>query len=839
MYIIDMGFVEEIFRLLDQTDSTLVFPTENAARHWLCMYVRQRKASVLASRAIALDSFAKLFAPVDEKKPANKYHRLVFVSDFLSSRQTGLKYLYDDAFYPYRRRFISFLTAVLPQLSVLESCSGIGKTLYSDLSILKRRYKEFLEKYGLFEPEWEKHSADYYKGQSSDYVLVGYQGDIQMQKLMAQLGDIKSVSSLDLKVSKAPCYEHYKTQEAELEALFQRLQNLKKKGVSVSDIIISTPALDILRQRLEKKACEYNIPLSFMGSVDILATVPGRYLSSLMQCLSERLSFHSLESLLLNSALGYLDMSTNRSIIRFMIDNNIQGGSLDVKDDELIKALSRCGLTKELSFYKSFKSALISLKKSSDADELIRNLHVITSLLFSSDEFNKAPHQDSDVYSFILSQLSDLGRTLSSLGLKMDDIFGIFMDQIQRLSYVPQDKTAGIKVYRYGQDQLLYVPYHFVIGLSDANSQTKESDLDFLEDHEVSSRATYDVTQKLFEYYASSGDNVYISGSEASYEGSSSAPTYFILNNAVVEKSFIPEPVFEKSDAVSFAYASKTSFDETGEDLAKGASAFNRDPDSKPLSYSSISNYVKCPYMSFVESDYLPGAPEYFEPAKQDDSEIGSFLHSVIEGFMNLHLGEFLYPEHLDEYHSQIEKTMDRMLEQNIIFDPYMKASIRGNYLDSLKNALNLLLIPPKNPRTRGYVGPFKPLKNEYKLNKNPSYIGYIDTIIMDESGKIHLLDYKKGGADPTYQLVLYRRLYEENPQFGSDVGECLFYSMGKSSFRGFSSDDWLMQSQKLDEDIQRLRNGYSSGTWNATPSKEACQRCKERSICRRRFNLQ
>ena len=839
MYIIDMGFVEEIFRLLDQTDSTLVFPTENAARHWLSMYVRQRRTSVLASRAIALDSFAKLFAPVDEKKPSNKYHRLAFVADFLSSRQSGLKYLYDDAFFPYRRRFIPFLTSVLPQLSVLESCSGIGKTLYNDLSILKRRYKDFLDKNGLFEPEWKKHSADYYEGQSCDYVLVGYQADIQMQKLMAQLGDIKTVRSLDLKDGKAPCYEKYATQEAELEALFQRLQSLKKKGTSVSDIIISTPALDSLKQRLEKKACEYNIPLSFMGSVDILATVPGRYLSSLMQCLSERMSFHSLENLFLNSALPYQDMENNRSLIRFMIDNNIQGGSLEMKDDELFSSLSRCGLTKQLEFYKSFKSALISLKKSSDADDLVRNLHVITSLLFSSDEFNNAPHQDSDVYSFILSQLSDMGRTLSSLSMKMDDIFGIFMDQIQKLSYVPQDKKAGIRVYRYTQDPLLYVPYHFVIGLSDANSQTKESDLDFLEDHEVTSRATYDVTQKLFEYYASSGDNVFISGSEASYEGSSSAPTYFILNNAVVEKDFTQEPEFEKSDAVSLEYASKTCFDDSGEDLAKGASGFAKDPDAKPLSYTSISNYVKCPYMSLMEADFLKGAPQYFEPSQQDDTKIGSFLHSVIEGFMNLHLDEFLVPEHIDEYHSQLEKTMDRMLEQNMIFDPYMKASLRGNYLEPLKNVLNLLLIPPKSSRTRGYVGPFKPLKNEFKLNKNHSYLGYIDTIIMDESGKIHLLDYKKGEGDPTYQLVLYRRLYEEDPQFGTDIGECLFYSMGKSSFRGFNPESWQEQSQKLDEDISRLRNGFSSGLWNATPSKESCLHCLDRSLCRRRFNLQ
>lgn len=839
MYIIDMGFVEEIFNILDKTDSTLVFPTENAARHWLCMYVRHRRSSVLASRAIALDSFKKLFAPVDEKKPSNKYHRLAFVSSLLSSGQSGLKYMYDDAFYSYRRRFIPFLTSVLPQLSVLENCSGIGKALYSDLLTLRKRYKEFLNKNGLFEPEWEKHSQKYYKGPACDYVLVGYESDIQMQKLMAELGPLDSVRTLDLKEPKAPCYEKYKTQESELEALFQRLRELKNENVSISDIIISTPAMDSLRQRLEKKACEYNIPLSFVGSVDISATSAGRYLNSLMQCLSESLSFHSLENLLLNSALPYQDMSVNRSIIRFMIDRNIQGGSLEMKDDALFVSLSRCGLTKELEFYKSLKAALVALRRSSDAGDLVRNLHVITTLLFTSDEFNNSPQQDSDVYSFILSELSDLGRTLSSLSLKMDDIFSVFMDQIRRLSYVPQDKKAGIKVYRYGQDPLLYVPYHFVIGVSDANSQTKESDLDFLADHEVASRNTYDVTQKLFEYYASSGDSVFVSGSEASYEGSSSAPTYFILNDAVIEKDADRQPVFEKSDALSLTYALNTSLAASGENLAKGGSGFERDPDAKPLSYSSISDYVKCPYMSFVEEDLIKGAPKHFEPSQQDDIEIGSFLHSVIQGFMNLHLGEFLYPEYLDEYHSQLEKTMDRILEQNMVFDPYMKASIRGNYLDSLKKVLDLLLIPPKNAKTKGYIGPFKPLKNEHELNNNHSYIGFIDTVIMDKSGRIHLLDYKKGDVNPTYQLILYRRLYEEDPRFGTNVGECLFYSMEKTAFRGLDPDEWNEKSQKLDEDIQRLRDGYSSGKWNATPGKDACQRCHDRSICRRRFNLQ
>ena len=46
-------------------------------------------------------------------------------------------------------------------------------------------------------------------------------------------------------------------------------------------------------------------------------------------------------------------------------------------------------------------------------------------------------------------------------------------------------------------------------------------------------------------------------------------------------------------------------------------------------------------------------------------------------------------------------------------------------------------------------------------------------------------------------------------------------------------------QEQKLDHDIALIREGYTAGNWIATPSKDACQLCRERSVCRRRFNLQ
>ena len=545
-----------------------------------------------------------------------------------------------------------------------------------------------------------------------------------------------------------------------------------------------------------------------------------------------------MEGLLLNSALPYNYMDVNRALIRFMIDNNIQSGSLDVKDDPLFSALRKNGRTQELELYRTIKGALLSIRSSSDEQKLSKSLHSLTAHLFGTDEFNNSRPEDRDVYSFILSALSDLGKTLSDVSLDMDDMFSVFMDELEHLSYVPQDDRSGIRVYSYAQDQLLHVPYHFVIGLNDANSQVSERYLGFLEDHEVESRS-FDVTQRLFEYYGQSGDHVFISGSKATFEGSAGAPTYFILNDSVKQAEVADSPVFEKADALSLRHAAETSFAPAGTDLATGGSGFERDPDSKALSYSTIDSYAKCPYMTFVEIDLLKDCPDQFEPARQDDREIGSFLHKVIQAFMNAHLGKLVVPQNLDEYHRELETIMDSCLENDSIFDPYMKMSIRGNYLEPLKNVLNILLLPPDNSRTKGYVGAFTPLRNEYRLNKNPSFIGYIDTIIMDNNGQIHLLDYKKGSGSPTYQLVLYKRLYDENPEFGENVGQCLFYSFGSSSFKGFTPEIWERQSIKLDEDVEDLRTGFREGRWTARPSKETCQFCEDRSICRRRFNLQ
>ena len=829
-----MGLREEIFGYLDDGKTTLVFPTENAARHWLSMYVRQRKTSVLADRAIALDSFKAMFAPEHERKPSNKYHRLSFISSLLASRSSSLKYLYNDSFHYYRKRFIPFLVRILPDLEKMDSLVLRSKALYVDLQTLRRRYSAFLDQNGLFEPGWEKCDFKNYKGPQLDHLLVGYDCDIQMQKLMAELGDIKGVGALSINDSKDLLYRQYQTEEAELNALFQTLEDLKLKGVSTSDIIISTPALENLWPRLERKALELNIPLSLMGSLDISATVPGRFLFSLERCIDERLSFRSIENLLLNDALPYLDMDRNRKLVRFMIDKNIQSGSLNSGPDALAASLGDDELS---SFYKDLKNSLLALDKASDEQALSKALHAVAGFLFGPSEFNASCQGDRDVYSFILSELSNLGKVLSQVSLRMESMFAVFLDEVRTMSYVPQDARTGIRVYRYAQDQLLYVPWHFVVGVNDANSQIRESTMDFLEDHEVLKRETYDVTERLFDYYALCGDNVFMSGASASFEGAAGAPIHFILRDKVRTAEALTLEPFEKADLVSLSHARCTSMATHGPDFTTDGLGLPRDPKAKRISYTSISSYAKCPYKAFLSMDLLPKVPEMFEPAKQDDKKIGDFLHNVIQTFMEAHVGSFIAEQDLDSCHKEIEEILDRLLDENEVFDPFTKDSIRGNYHDALISVPDRILGPFGRKKVR--IGPFKPLGNELEITDKDSFYGRIDTVIEDVSGNIHLLDYKKGSASATYQLVLYRRLYEEDPIYGEDVGQCVFYSMKEAKLKGFDAQAWESQSQKLEQDIKSMCEGYARGDWKATPSKESCNKCVDRCVCRRRFNLQ
>lgn len=857
-----MHIKDEIFRYLDDGSTILVFPTENAARYYLSQYVREKRTSVLATRAMALDTFAQMFSPKHENKPSNKYHRLAFTASFLDCGNTGMTYLYKDSLFDNRQRFVSFLASILPQLGDLKEGDfkkGELFRLYKDLDNLKRNYELYLEKNGLFEAGWERHSLEFCPSFSGDYVLVGLDADVQMQRLMKELVNVPNIRTLTLDGAKKCTYEQYKTEEAELSVLFDRLLKLKKDKVSMEQIAISTPKLEELAPRLERKALECDVPLSFVKSVKLSDTVPGRYLFAIRRCINENMSFASMESLLLNDALPFTDMEANRILVRYMIDNNHQGGSLGYKGDSLYSGLSfeanRKPEEKEkdhenpnkrkpeeyaraLELYKDLKNCLVEIRGASTGDVLIKAIHGLTCRLLGNSEFDQGNDEDRDVYSFIFSELGSINKTLKESNLEMKSIFSIFMGEVDKISYVDQKRTNGIRVYNYGQDYLIGAKHRFIVGLNDTNVEQKSVGMSFLEDFELQSRETYDVTDKILDYYMVSSENLHVSGSVSTYSGTVNAPTYFVIGNHVnADVKPTHDTKLHGADKASLAYASKTVLAPKGSDVAKTDCSFMPlDPEKRHFSYSSISNYVKCPYQAMLALELTVDSPDAFEPAQQDDKKIGTALHGAIQAFMKNHFNQFLDISHKDEYHAEIDQCLEEVLAHSV-FDDYTKQSIRSKFRQGLYSVVDILLAETDKD-VAGTLGGFTPISNEQKLDQNPHFKGYIDTVIRDAEGNTFLLDYKKGKAPATYQLVLYRQLYNDSHP-GDEVDEdaVLFYSMKDCKFNGIEDYDDL--KAKFDSDLEITKEGYRIGKWTATPDKNTCQGCSERRICRRRFNLQ
>ena len=839
-----MTFREEIFRILDDGSTVLVFPTENASRYWLAEYVRTRKTSIAASRAIAFDEFRMRFSPKNRtEKPAGKYHRLVFASDFLNRDNTGMDYLYRDGLKGNRTRFIPFIAGILYSLGDVEKAVFPDFRLKKDLEILKSAYSAFLRHNGLFEPGWEKCSAPETEEQGRKYVLAGYDADVQMQMLMKDLGPVPYIGTLELREPETAQYRSFYTEEAEIETLFRELEELKEKGAGTADIIISTPSLETLRPRLERKAREYGTPLSFMSGLDIRLTVPGQYLFAVQSCMDEGLSFHSLENLFLNSALPFSDPDAGRTVVDCMTVHGIRTANAGYGEDPLLNALEKDKVTTEggtvaSDFFRAFKRCLTALKKANDGQSLVAALHGLATLLFGKEEFGASEDPvDRDVYSFMISELLQMEAALDECAVKMPGIFAVFMKNVEKLQYVRQEKRTGIRVYPYGQDLLLDVPYRFVVGLNDANCRISRSEYEFLEDHEAPHRQTWDVTDRTLQYYGTLSPRVSISGSETSFEGPQSIPSFFILTD--LAKSENPDflPLSVAADKRSMETAMITSLGERGADIAADGGGKSADLKERRLSYSSVSEYARCPYRSYLQLNLLSGARDDFEPAVQDDKGMGSFLHAVIQTFMANHADTVVVPQNLEDYHHEIEEILEAGLAKDRSFDFYTKLTLRNIYCEPLKAIVTELLMPRDGQP--GHVGPFIPRCNELKLDSDPLFTGRVDTLIEDTYGNVYLLDYKKGRADVTYQLVLYRRLYESGPGASGKVRGCWFYSMKNSEFVGPDPVTQQELEAKLDEDTDLAVKGYGAGEWKATPSEESCRQCSERVICRRRYNLQ
>ena len=817
---------EKLFDLLQQENAVLVMPTQRSARALLADYARRFRTSVAMDRTLSFDTFSSAFNPdTGGARRADMLTRYIFASSFLSGEGKKLTRLYNPQYEDSAARFTSFIASILPSIGrddVRITDHGIAR----DLALIRKSYRDFLDQNSFYEDSWLRKSADNFSlDRSKTYYLVSPEAEINMLRLLDEVGSAVFVRTVSADSAAVRKLEVYDNEKAEILTLFDRLEELRDSGVRMQDIIISTPDADRLRPVLTAEAYRRGIPLSFEKDAALAETKAGRYISQIASLWQSSYSFSDLERFLLDTSFPYTDsvMELNRKLIDLMCRHSVVSNS----SRDLAFRLKNAEAAKHFRF---IDSCIRTINTAEDSHHLNAALQSLTTYLFSASQFSD-DEDDRDCYSFILDCLQSFCAVAGGLKTSFA-LFPLFVSVLGQLDYVSQNRPQGIEVMSYSHDYQIYAPYRFVIALNDQNSRHEASEYPFLQDYEVGSRRSYDVTDALIEAYCSSSDEVFFSCSLDTYDGRSIPPFYFTSRAlALSRKREGKERRWADRELKSVSLRQAVMPVPDSESLTGGLRLVQSRPEHG-FSYTRISSYAKCPFAARLSGFYGMDVKKP-DPFRTDPRQIGTFLHGIAESFFTSHLGQVLEKGRSAEYARELEELFDRALEESD-YTSYMKEHIRSAYREGVTGLAANILAELNDVESAGC-----------EVDIHSSLLNGRADAVLKKDDRIIIIDFKKSPpqSNARYQLLIYKRIMDENAGMEVvDASDLYYYSFSLTTgrahfFKECQNEKKLEQLEaRLDEDLEKIGTGYAEGTWTPAADYDNCRDCSFRSVCRQRY---
>jgi len=852
-----------------------VFPTEVAARSYLVDYaLHGKRKAILADQAISFDVFRAQFLPRHaEEQPANALIRQLFARTLLETPH-GLAYFINPSFPEANSRFSKYLASLLPQLGqaldeeVLPLMSG---PMQQDVKILYQEYVSFLSSHKLFEPGYEQPSLQFAEENvfSKKYCILFPSLVAGLDTLVQSLG---SPSWITLKPTPVPLgnsvkLEVFDNHVEEIRTTLRRIRHLLDEGVPTRDILIGCANPATMLPSLEQEGWLYDIPLVLRQGKSPLLYPSGRFFSRLKEVYEESFSLESMKALLLDIGFPWKDLQTQRKLLATAVDRAVVQGTL-WGSDQWTEQLHNTAL---IVWYKSFKESVVGICTSKNIEELRKKLNHFQDTYFIDTQWTGT--QGEDVYSFCLDAMESIKAAMVSVSLvSYPSVFSFFLEFLDTKLYVPQMHEEGIQVYPWPLTAPLEARHHFILGLDHVGSRCLEQPLALLpQTVETKDRHEEDNTVATLEAAMQSEGKLYLSYHTSSYEGEALPPTYFLEQNLITEKReevveahdpFIGEAQVWRgetpvSDATNkqqwwFAKAIHTSLSPKRSDFARKALPLDWVPllkhevDGKRrihLSPTGLDLFVRCPYAWLCNYLFEVDQTEY-QVLSVDHRLIGSFLHAVYEAFFREI--EYFSPIKMEEYRLLLLGLFDQKLIEYFGEggpNPPTRAWIIYEFREQCTRILEAEEELFSHTRSIFFE------KKLSFVNELFSLEGRIDRIICLDppEGKLYaVIDYKKGKAPfstikdkiPSYQLPLYRKLVGET--LAADVVNASYFSIKDGCY----SSIWdrpqkaIMEycDTALEEVLQKMATSIEGGHLEATPSKDSCQGCIYRPICRRRF---
>lgn len=852
-----------------------VFPTEVAARSFLADYaLHGKRKAILAEQAISFDTFRAQFLPKHaQEQPANTLTRQLFARTLLE-KDHGLSYFINPRFPEANSRFSKYIASLLPQLGDAldeEVLALMGAEMQSDVKILYREYASFLALHQLFEPGYEVSSLQFADVQvfSQKYCILFPELIAGVDALVESLGTppwitLKASPPLLGNSAKLEVFDNH---VEEIRTTMRRIRHLLDEGVPTRDILIGCANPNSMLPSLEQEAWLYDIPLVIRQGKSPLFYPSGRFFSRLKEVYEESFSLDSMKALLLDIGFPWKDLEKQRKLLAVAVDRAVVQGSV-WGSDQWTQQLHNTSL---IAWYKAFKESVVGICTSKDIEELRKKLNHFQDTYFIETQWTGT--EGEDVYSFCLDAMESIKVSMASVAIgSYPSVFSFFLDHLDTKLYVPQMHEDGIQVYPWPLTAPLEARHHFILALDHKGSQCLARPLALLpQTVETKDRREEDTTVATLQAAMLSEGNLYLSYHTSSYEGEALPPTYFLEQNLITQKRedvveahdpFLGEgqlwrgetPASEATNKQQwwFAKAIHTSLSPKRSDFAWKAlplawvPLLKQDVEGKSrihLSPTGLDTFVRCPYAWLCNYLFEVEQAEY-QVLSVDHRLIGSFLHAVYEAFFRE--VEYFSPIKMEEYRLFLLGLFDQKLIEFFGFggpNPPTRAWIIYEFRERCTWILEAEEKLFAHTRSIFFE------KKLSFVNELFSLDGRIDRIICLDppEGKLYaVIDYKKGKAPftkiidkvPSYQLPLYRKLVGE--ALGADAVNASYFSIKDGCYNVIWANEespvLAFCDKALEEVLKKVASSIEAGHLEATPSKESCQGCIYRPICRRRF---
>lgn len=665
---------ETLKKYISSDNAVFVFPTQIAADLWADRSIFVTDVSAVPTeKFIAWDRFKgeAVRGENQDKISVPAVMRTIFAKSLIeeNSRNPFLKTIIPQKYAETSSNFANWLGSLLSGLGLWKEYALKNGTVLDDedkdLQEIYNRYSAFLNKYGLFDPAWERPP---FKKNGNHYFLFFPEilSDWEEYKpILESSSDFITVISVPETFPQGTV-SLFNNSRIELKNVASRIYRAKyENNIEWSDIAVSVPDMESYGAYLERELDLLEIPYVKKIARPLTKTAAGNFFTEISACLKEDFSFNSIKALLLNQELPWKSELNLNELIEFGQKNHCicnfeyNGRKIDVWKESFKDWPDL--LTQ--NFYDSLKKRISAFEKAKTFREIQEAYFAFTTTFFDMEKCSK---RTDDILGRCISELGsliDLEKQFSECLISSP--FYFFADYLSSKEYLSQLDYNGVFILPYQTACAAPFAFHVVVDSSQKSLGVIYRELSFLSDEKrlrLLKREETNVSDKFIHLYIMnsmllpacftcgiktfSGYSQAVSYlNEEDFTAQTSSEILFPHNPYTKETEWFLGDVSDSSFPSSITETQKTGFtnwlnlqpenSSVSKNAAYIVSNLNYSPEQRPLiSQTQLKTFYSCPQKWLLEKK-LKISEKNNAAVLIDSFASGNFYHKIMELYCN------------------------------------------------------------------------------------------------------------------------------------------------------------------------------------------------------------